>query len=96
MAKFRQTSLSQLSKRMSRVFSLMIPVSADIWRNLFMTFGIVAHSSWVINNSNYIRDWKTKMEAAGSSSGKGGQQTYEFSKMYTSIKLKCVEEKMNQ
>ena len=61
-----------------------------------MTVGIVAHSSWVINNSKYMRGRMTKMEAAALRPGKGGQQTYDFSTMYTSVKLECVEEKMNQ
>ena len=61
-----------------------------------MTVGIVVHSSWVIINSKYIRGRMTKMEAAGLRPGKGGQQTYDFAKMYISIKLECVEEKMNQ
>ena len=96
MAKSHQTSLSQMSKWMSRVFNLMMPVSEEIWKNLFLTVGIVTHSSWVINNSKFVRGRMARMEAAGLRPGAGGQQTYDFSTMYTSMKLECVEEKMKQ
>ena len=36
------------------------------------------------------------MESAGLRPDAGGQQTYDFSTMYTSMKLECVEEKMKQ
>ena len=96
MAKSHHTSLSQLSTWMSRVFAIMVPVSETIWRDLFLTLGIVTHGSWVISNSKQMRQRMARMQDAKLKPGIGGQQTYDFSTMYTSMKLDEVEKKMEE
>jgi len=96
MAKSQNTSLTQMSNWMSRSFKIMTLVSEEIWKSLFMKVGIITHSSWVIDNSKQVRRRMARMQEAGLKPGADGQQTYDFSTMYTSMKLECVEEKMKQ
>ena len=86
MAKSHATSLTQLSSWMSSAFKLTTLVSENIWRNLFQTVGIATHGSWVINSSKQVRMRMRQMEEAQLRPS-GGQQTYDFSTMYTSMKL---------
>ena len=96
MAKSHKTSLSQLSKWLSRTFRETMLVSEEIWRELFLKAGIVTQSSWVINNSKQVRQRMAKMQAAGLRPPSSGQQTYDFATMYTSMQLKAIEKKMQQ
>ena len=64
-----------------------------------MKVGIITHGSWVIDNSKQVRLRMARMEKAGLKPGVGGQQTYDFSTMYPSMKIEgvdSVEEKMVQ
>jgi disulfide oxidoreductase YuzD len=96
MAKSHDTSLTQMSQWMSRCFKMMMPVSEEIWRNLFLTVGIVTPGSWVINNSKQVRDRMTRMQRGRHKPSNDGQQTYDFSTMYTSLKLDVIQQKMEE
>jgi len=96
MAKSHETSLTQLSQWMSRCFKMMMPVSEEIWRNLFLTVGIVTNGSWVINNSKQVRQRMHRMQGAKRTPGTDGQQTYDFSTMYTSLKLDAIQHQMEE
>ena len=96
MAKSHDTSLTQLSTWMSRTLKAMSGVSEDIWRTLFRTVGIHTHSSWIISNSRQVRQRMDRMQAAGLQPHAGGQQTYDFATMYTSLQLKSIKRKMYQ
>ena len=96
MAKSHMTSLSPLSIWIGRALSNMIPVSEDIWRQLFLKVGIVTQGSWIIQNSKQVRQRMTTMEKQGLVPEHEGQQTYDFSTMYPSMKLEEVNRKMAQ
>ena len=86
LAKSHNTSLSQLSKWISRTLKLMMPMSEDVWTQLFRTGGMVTPGSWVITNSRQARQRMNRMQAMGKRPN-GGQQTYDFATMYTQLKL---------
>ena len=96
MAKSHNTSLTQLSTWMSKAFSSMMPVSEEIWKRLFLKIGIVTHGSWVITNSKQVRSRMERMQNAGLAPHSDGQQTYDFSTMYTSMHLKAIKKKMSE
>ena len=75
---------------------MMMPVSEEIWRNLFLTIGIVTPGSWVINNSKQVRDRMIRMQRGRYKPSDDGQQTYDFSTMYTSLKLDVIRRKMGE
>jgi len=70
----------------SRTLKLMMPVSDDVWTQLFRTGGMVTPGSWVITNSRQARQRLNRMQAMGKRPN-GGQQTYNFATMYTQLKL---------
>ena len=64
MAKSHHSSLVGLAKWISKSLSAMTQVSEEIWKDLFMSVGIVTKSSWIINSSTDVRsrmDRMTKM-----------------------------------
>jgi len=86
LAKSHKTSLSQLSQWITKTLKLMMPMSEELWRQLFSAAGIVATSSWVITSTKQARDRMDRMQAMGKKP-KGEQQTYDFATMYTQLKL---------
>ena len=62
LAKSHNTSLSQLSKWISRMLKLMMPMSEDVWTQLFRTGGMVTPGSWVITNSRHARQTMNRMQ----------------------------------
>ena len=85
MGKTHGTTLTQLSQWISRTLKAMIPQSEQIWRNVFMSAGIVTTGSWVIWNSKQVRQRMSRMQ--NMSMHYNNQQTYDFSTMYTKLKL---------
>ena len=65
LAKSHNTSLSQLSKWIPRMLKLMMPMSEDVWTQLFRTGGMVTPGSWVITNSRQARQRMNRMQAMG-------------------------------
>ena len=55
LAKSHHTNLTQLSAWMCKVFRVMMDVSEDIWRTLFLTVGIRTQGSWVIDQRKLVR-----------------------------------------
>ena len=76
MGKSHDTSLTQLAQWITRTLKAMVPVSEQIWRNLFLVAGIVTDGSWVIKNSARVREKMRRMDLQGLSSKV--QQTYDF------------------
>ena len=74
LAKSHNTSLSQLSKWISKTLKLMMPMSEDVWTQLFRTGGMVTPGSWVITNSRQARQRMNRMQAMGKRPN-GRQQT---------------------
>lgn len=62
MAKSHGTTLTQLSQWISRTLKAMIPQSEQIWRNVFMSAGIVTTGSWVIWNNKQVRQRMPRMK----------------------------------
>ena len=96
LAKSHDTTLTQLSTWMSKAFKMMMEVSEEIWRQLFLTVGIRTQGSWVINQTKQVRWRMSVMQRDGLKPIDGAQQTYDFATMYTSMQLKDIEEKMHQ
>ena len=70
----------------NKTLKLMMPMSEELWRQLFSAAGIVATSSWVITSTKQARNRMDRMQAMGKKP-KGEQQTYDFATMYTQLKL---------
>ena len=86
LARSHKTSLSQLSQWISKSLKIMMPKSEEMWRRLFCAAGVVATSSWVITNTKQARNRMDRMQATGKKPS-GKQQTYDFTTMYTKLKL---------
>ena len=95
MAKSHRSSLVGLAKWISKSMSAMMQVSEEIWKDLFMSIGIVTNSSWVINSSKDIRSRMDRMTKMGMSPDLS-QQTYDFSTMYTALQLEDLRENMSE
>ena len=74
----------------------MMPVSEQIWKDIFATVGINAHGSWVIKNSTQARKCMDQMNAAQATPHQKCQQTYDFSTMYTQLKLEELKQVMKK
>ena len=99
MSKSHQTSLTQLGQWISRALKGTSEVSEDIWRDLFATGGVATPFSWVITNNKAVRTQMKRMDAMPTKSNRKSarnQQTYDFSTMYTQLKLDAMKEKMKK
>ena len=96
LAKSHETTLTQLSTWMSKAFKMMMDVSEELWRQLFLTVGIRTQGSWVINQSKQVRWRMSVMQRDGLKPIDGVQQTYDFATMYTSMQLSDIKGKMHQ
>jgi len=94
LAKSHETSLVQVSQWISLSLKTMMRSSEALWRSLFLSVGIVAHSSWIVSNSKQIRSRMKHMTDLGLSSDT--QQTYDFATMYTSLDLDCMKKKLSE
>ena len=94
LAKSHETSLVQLSQWISLALKTMMRSSEELWRSLFLSVGIVTHSSWIVNNSKQIRSRMKHMTSLGLSSDT--QQTYDFATMYPSLDLDCMKKKLSE
>ena len=63
LAKPHDTSLSQLSKWISKTLMLMMPMSEGVWTQLFRAGGMVTPGSWVVTNSQQARHRMNRMQA---------------------------------
>ena len=61
---------------------------------MFLSVGIVTHSSWIVNNSKQIRSRMKHMTSLGLSSDT--QQTYDFATMYPSLNLDCMKKQLSE
>ena len=95
MAKSHRSSLVGQAKWISKSLSAMMQVLEEIWKDLFMSIGIVTKSSWVINSSKDIRSRMDRMTKMGMSPDLS-QQTYDFSTMYSALQLEDLRENMSE
>ena len=95
LAKSHNSSLKQLAKWITRALKAMSQESEAMWRDLFMSVGIVSTGSWVINSSKQCRERMDKMQQAGLSPA-DSQQTYDFSTMYTQLELDSLKKQMEE
>ena len=66
-----------------------------MWKDIFMTAGVITTSSWVINSNGQVRQQMDKMDnnpRFSNANTSWHQQTYDFSKMYTMLKLESPPE----
>jgi len=96
MACSHETSLSPLAMWIGKALNAMMPVSEQIWKDIFATVGINAHGSWIIKNSKQVRLRMQQMNSANAKPNQGSQQTYDFSTMYTQLKLEELETVMEK
>ena len=90
MARCHQTTLTQLGEWLTRTLKAMSIESEEVWKDMFMTAGVITTSSWVINSNGQVRQRMDKMDNNPRLSNvdtSRHQQTYDFSKMYTTLKL---------
>ena len=90
MARCHQTTLTQLGKWLTRTLKAMSIESEEVWKDMFMTAGVLTTSSWVINSNGQVRQRMDKMDnnpRFSNANTSRHQQTYDFSKMYTTLKL---------
>ena len=90
MAHCNQNTLTQPGEWLTRTLKAMSLESEEVWKDMFMTAGVITTSSWVINSNGQVRQRmdKTDNDPRLSNVDKSRhQQTYNFSKMYTTLKL---------
>ena len=90
MARCHQTTLTQLGEWLTRTLKAMSIESEEVWKDMFMTAGVITTSSWVINSNGQVRQRMDKMDnnpRFSNANTSRHQQTYDFSKMYTTLKL---------
>jgi len=95
LAKSHRSSLKQLATWITRALKAMSPVSEAMWRDMFMSAGIVSTGSWVINSSKQCRKRMDKMQQT-KLSPTDHQQTYDFSTMYTQLELDSLKKQMRE
>ena len=89
MARCHQTTLTQLVEWLTRTLKAMSIESEEVWKDMFT--GVIKISSWVINSNGQVWQWMDKMDnnpRFSHANTSWHQQTYDFSKMYTTLKLK--------
>ena len=96
MARSHKTSLSSVATWIGKALNAMMPLSEQIWKDVFATIGINAHGSWVIKNSKKVRQRMDLMNAAQATPNQNCQQTYDFSTMYTQLKLEELKKVMKK
>jgi len=108
MSKSHDTTLTQLGQWLTRAMKAMMEHSEEIWRDTFMAAGVATTGSWVINNSSQVRHRMQRMDCPPKFSSNlfalpndpvwraaTEQQTYDFSSMYTQLRLKEMRKQMN-
>ena len=89
-------STTQLSFWITRALTAMTTVSENLWRDTFSSVGIYTPRSWLAINSRAVRRQMSRMDAMKLRPPDAGQQTYDCSKMYTSIRLPELKAKMDK
>ena len=90
MARCHQTTLTQLGEWLTRTLKAMSVESEEVWKDMFMTAGVITTGSWVINSNEQVRRRMDKMDnnpRFSNANTSRHQQTYDFSTMYTTLKL---------
>jgi len=90
MARCYQTTLTQLGEWLTRTLKAMSLESEEVCKDMFMTAGVITTGSWVINSNQQVRQRMDKMDSNPrlfNVDTSRHQQTYDFSKMYTTLKL---------
>ena len=90
MARCHQTTLTQLGEWLTRTLKTMSIESEELWKDMFMTAGVITTSSWVINSNKQVRQRMDKMDnnpRFSNANTSWHQQTYDFSTMYITLKL---------
>ena len=90
MAHCHQTTLTQLGEWLTRTLKAMSVELEEVWKDMFMTAGVITTGSWVINSNQQVRRRMDKMDSNPRLSNvetSRHQQTYDFSTMYTTLKL---------
>ena len=62
MARCHRTTLTQLGKWLTRTLKAMSIESEEVWKDMFMTAGVITTGSWVINSSEQVRGRMDKMD----------------------------------
>ena len=55
MARCHQTTLTQLGEWLTRTLKATLIGSEEVWKDMFMTAGVITTSSWVINSNGQVR-----------------------------------------
>lgn len=96
LARSGTVSTTQLSIWITRALTAMTTVSENLWRDTFSSVGIYTPRSWLAINSRAVRRQMSRMDAMKLRPPEAGQQTYDCSKMYTSIRLPELKDKMDK
>ena len=96
LARSGTVSTTQLSIWITRALTAMTTVSENLWRDTFSSVGIYTPRSWLAINSRAVRRQMSRMDAMKLRPPEAGQQTYDCSKMYTSIRLPELKAKMDK
>ena len=90
MARYHQTTLTQLGEWLTRTPKAMSIESEEVWKDMFMTAGVITTSSWVINSNGQVQqrmDKKDNNPRFSNANISRHQQTYDVSILYTTLKL---------
>ena len=90
MARCHQITLTQFGEWLTRTLKALSIESEEMRKDMFMTAGVITTGSWVINSNGQVRQRIDKMDnnpRFSNANTSRHQQTYDFSKMYTTLKL---------